>query len=84
MTYKLNPIVGKLISPIILRFRDSDTPDRYFNTGLELADEIFDRCYLIDSICAQGDQIVLTVIENNMINSTDRIKKCNTPYIGFF
>ena len=84
MTYKLNPIVGRFISPIILRFQDGNTPDRHFEDSATLASEIFDRPYLIVNICAQENQIVLTVKENNLINSTEWVKEDNASNTSFF
>ncbi len=84
MTYKLNPIVGQFISSIILRFQDSNAPDRFFKSGTALAGEIFDRPCFIDSVCAQENQIVLSVRENNLINSTEWVEEDNVSDISFF
>lgn len=73
MTYKLNPIVGQFLSPVILRFGDGNAPDRHFENGTQLAEETFDKNYLLESVGAQGDQIVLTVKENRNINTTNWI-----------
>ena len=71
MTYKLNSIVSKFRSPVLLRFGDNSNPDRYFESGTQLAEEVFDKNYLIESVSAQNDQIVLTVMENKSINITN-------------
>ncbi len=71
MTYKLNSIVGKFRSPVLLRFGDNSNPDWYFESGTQLAEEVFDKNYLIESVSAQNDQIVLTVMENKSINITN-------------
>lgn len=84
MTYKLNPIVGQCISPVILSFQDGNAPDRHFENGAALASEIFDRPYLIANICAQENQIVLTVKENNLINGTEWVRKDNASNTSFF
>ena len=67
MTYKLNPIVGRFVSPIILRFCDGSEPDRYFENGSQLVEEAFGCRYLLESVCASGDRIVLTVTEGSTI-----------------
>ena len=84
MTYKLDPVVGRFGSPIILRFHDGNAPDSHFKDGDALTSEIFDGPYLIDNICAQNNQIVLTVKENNLINSTEWVKEDNASSTSFF
>lgn len=73
MTYKLNPVVGQFLSPIVLRFRDGNAPNRHFQNGAQLAEETFDKNYLLESVSAQGDQIVLAIKENRKINTANWI-----------
>ncbi len=84
MTYKLNPIVSQFLSSIILRFDDSDIPGRYFENGAQLAEESFDKNYLLESVSAQNNQIILTVKENGLINSTGWVGKDNVSNTSFF
>jgi hypothetical protein len=71
MTYKLNSIVRKFLSPVLVHFGDNSSPDRYFKNGTQLAEEVFEKNYLIESISAQNDQIILTVVENKSVNTTN-------------
>jgi len=71
MTYKLNSVVEKIVSPILLHFGDGSKPDRLFESGAQLAEEVFDKNYLVESVSAQNDQIILTVMENKSINITN-------------
>lgn len=73
MTYKLNPIVGLFLSPIVLRFGESNAPDRHFLNGAQLAEETFDKNYLLESVSAQGEQIILTIKENTSVNTINWI-----------
>lgn len=71
MTYKLDPEVRKITSPIILSFRDGREDER-FQDGATLADAVFRRNYLIESLSAWNGYVVLTVRENDQINAMDR------------
>lgn len=73
MTYKLNSLVRQFLSPVILHFGDGNAPDRYFKSGAQLAEETFDKNYLVESVSAQKDQIILTIKENESINTTNWI-----------
>ena len=63
MTYKINPIVERIKSPIILHLDSASEPEHHFSNGKELADIYFDKQYLIDSISVINDAIAITVIE---------------------
>lgn len=73
MTYRLNPVVRHIFSPVILRFGDENIPDRHFESGLQLAEETFDKNYVLESIGAQDNQILLIIRENRCINTTNWI-----------
>ena len=70
MTYKLGPEVRKITSPIILSFSDG-RGDQRFQDGASLADAVFCRNYLVESLSARNGYVVLTVRENDQINTTD-------------
>lgn len=70
MTYKLNPEVKKIQSPVVVKFSDQEV-DMAFESGAALADAVFDRNYLIESLAAEGDSVVLTVRENDTINAVN-------------
>ena len=54
-----------------------------FADGAELANATFEKMYLVDSLAAQGDVVVLTVSENLRINSINWIGEEMTG-CGFF
>ncbi len=64
MTYKLNPCVGKIKSPVVLRFPTGE--EKRFGTGADVAEADFDRHYAIAEMAARGDAILLTVEEIEM------------------
>lgn len=53
MTYRLNPEVRKITSPIILSFGDGREDER-FQDGASLADAVFCRNYLIEFLMEQN------------------------------
>ena len=70
MTYKLNPEVRKITSPVILAFCDQHN-EQIFQNGRSLADAEFSRPYLIEAMSARGGHVVLILRENDQINTTD-------------
>ena len=71
MTYRLNPEVRKITSPIILSFSDGREDER-FQDGASLADAVFCRNYLVESLSVRNGYVVLTVRENNQAIAMDR------------
>ena len=67
MTYKLNPEVKKITSPITIKFDGSDDVLR-FADGIALADADFEKNYLIESVSAKNNSIEITLRENDMVN----------------
>ena len=64
MTYKINPCVAKIKSPVIVRFPTGE--EMHFATGEETAAADFDKHYVIKEIAAKGDEILLAVEEVRM------------------
>lgn len=64
MTYKLNPCVGKIKSPVVLVFPTGE--EKRFADGTDAAKADFDRHYVIAEMTAKGDVIFLTVEEIGM------------------
>ena len=84
MTYKLNPEVSNIKSPVILRIEGGESStDKTYADGAELANATFEKNYVVRSLAAQGDVIVLTVSENLCINNTNWIGEEMTE-CGFF
>lgn len=65
MTYKVNPNVSKITSPVVTVIDGKET--RYEN-GAVLANAEFDENYVIASIAAKGDTVVLTMVKNTRLN----------------
>ena len=70
MTYRLNPEVCKIKSPILLRGAGAD---RTYSSGAELEKEDFSVNYIINSIEAEGSIVIITVSENLKINAINWI-----------
>ena len=67
MTYKLNPDVKKITSPIKIKF-DGSEEVLNFADGVALAEADFEKNYLIDSVSAKDSSIEITLRENDMVN----------------
>lgn len=78
MKYKLSYEVKKIKSRVLVKF---DGNEAEYESGIELADVEFDKYYLIDSITAENDTVVLTLVENTKIND---ISWCGEEQISFF
>lgn len=68
MTYKLNPEVKKIVSPITVRFDGVDDV-LVFANGIALAEANFEKNYLIESVSARDGTIEITIRENDMVNA---------------
>jgi len=61
ITYKLNPEIRKILSPILLIFPDG-TKQQY-ESGKAAVDAVFDHKYLISTLRAINDAIELKLVE---------------------
>jgi len=68
MTYKLNPGIEKIKSKTIVVIDDKEF---VFNNGKEAVKQEYDRNYLVDSISAKDDTVIVVLKENKLINSTN-------------
>lgn len=66
MIYRLEPFIEKIASPLICVFGDHEVE---YTDGVALAQETFDKYWLVDSISVRGDKIVLVIRENDFVNS---------------
>lgn len=66
MTYKLNPEIRKIESPVWLSFPDGTK--QQFENGKAAADAMFDHKYLISTIRAVNDIIELKLVEQEAPN----------------
>ena len=68
MTYKLNPAIGKIESPIVLIFPGGEK--RNYKNGAGGVEDVFDHKYLIESLRAVGDVVEITLTESTEMNSS--------------
>lgn len=61
MTYKINPEVEKIKSPV--RLICDDGTDKMFTSGKELADAVFDKHYNISSYTVRDGYLEICVYE---------------------
>lgn len=61
MTYKLNPAIGKIESPVILCLPSGER--REYQNGAEVTEDVFDHKYLIESLRAVGDTVEIDLVE---------------------
>lgn len=59
MTYKLEPGLVRIMSPILLRFPDGAKKE--YQSGTEMREMAFDRKYRVTEIRAAGDRIEIRV-----------------------
>lgn len=63
MTYKINPIIEKIHSPVVLRLPDETV--REYESGTASSADTFDKNYQIKSFRAEGSTVIVDLIENN-------------------
>ena len=68
MTYKLNPSLEKIQSPVVLIFPDGER--REYINGVAVVEDVFDQMLLIDTIRAVGDTVEIKLTEQQMTAST--------------
>ena len=68
MTYKLDPEVRKITSPVIVSFCDGREDEQY-EDGAALAEAVFCKNYLIESLSVRNGSVLLTVRENDQVSS---------------
>ena len=78
MTYRLDQSVAKIASRILLICNGTE---KVYENGKQLADAIFDKNYLIDSISIKESMIVVSLKENDSIND---VKWANNSEVSFF
>ena len=68
MTYKLEPGLRKIQSPVVLVIEGMET--RYPD-GKAVTELTFDKSYLIQSVTARESSVVIQLMENEQINKTE-------------
>ena len=66
VTYKLNPEIRKILSPIVLIFPDG--MKQKYKDGKVAADAVFDHKYLISTLRAVNDIVELKLVEQEAPN----------------
>lgn len=61
MTYKLNPIIEKVCSPVVLMLPGNET--REYRDGKSACADTFNRNYQIKSISAEGSTVIIRLAE---------------------
>lgn len=62
MTYKLNPIIEKIESSVLLHFPDKTV--REYGSGTEAGGNTFEKNYQIEKITAEGSTVIIELEEN--------------------
>lgn len=68
LTYRLDPGLLVIQSPVILKTEDSETG---YENGAAVVEAIFEKRYTIDSITAEDDKVVICVSENTGTKEAD-------------
>ncbi len=70
MSYRLESFIEKIKSPVVCVFGDKET--EYAN-GTVLAEQSFEKYWLVESITVRDNKVVLTMKENSRVNSIEWI-----------
>ena len=62
MTYKLSPQLSLIKAPVILLVEGEE---RQYSSGEELTRLEFEKYYVVNSISARGNKVVITLKEND-------------------
>ena len=68
MTYKLNPSMEKIQSPVVLILTDRER--REYINGVAVCEAVFDQRLLIDSLRAVENTVEIKLVESQMKAST--------------
>lgn len=68
MTYKLNPIIEKIDSPVKLFLPDKSV--REYESGTAACKDTFGKNYQIKSFCAEGSTVVVMLSESQTAGSS--------------
>lgn len=71
MTYKLEPEIRKIVSPVVLTLPDG-TKEKY-ESGSEACEKAFDHKYVVDEICAVDNVIEIKLELSNAPNAANWI-----------
>jgi len=81
MTYKLNPALKIILSPLIVVFDGKETE---YISEKALSEQVFGKNYLVDSITAKADRIVISLVENPNATSNGDSWEHGSDLLSFF
>lgn len=68
MTYKLNPAIGKIESPVILYLPSGER--RRYRNGAGVVEDLFDRRFMIESLRAVENTVEVVLSEQIVVNTS--------------
>ncbi len=68
MTYKLNPEIGKIQSPVVLILLDGER--REYKDGAAVVEDVFDQMFVVEIVRAVEDTVEIKLTEPQMMSST--------------
>ncbi len=68
MTYKLNPEIRKIISPVVLVFPDGNKQE--YDNGEKITEDSFKRKFMVTEIRAVNEKIEVKLTEQEAPNMT--------------
>ena len=68
MTYKLEPGLNRIVSPVVVI--PPDGIKREYNSGAEACEDTFNHCYRVNEIRAVDDHIEIKLILSNTPDAT--------------
>ena len=71
MTYKLEPGLSRIISPVVVIVPDGDRKE--YDSGAEACEDFFDHSYRVDKIRAVDNKIEIILKESDAPNTSNWI-----------
>ena len=68
MTYKLNPIIEKIESPVVIHLPNGE--QKKYSSGSAACKDSFDKNYQIKAIRADGSTVIIEMVENDVPATT--------------
>ena len=68
MTYKLNPEIGKIQSPVVIIFPGGER--REYIDGAAVAEDVFDKGFIVESLRAVENTVEIKLTEPQTMAST--------------
>ena len=78
MTYKLQEIISKITSPVVLLIEGEEHFS--FENGVQAYDTEYDRYYIVSNIQSKEGKIYVTLVENKRINDMNWCGEIQTSF----